>query len=103
MRIFAVRLFALSLPFVCSCGGTHYAMTARSTASRLEEARELGADRAAPYEYYYAQAHLEQAAIQAREASYSSAAELVDMAGTYAEKAIELTLGSRASQSSSDR
>ena len=44
-----------------------------SAASRVEEAKALGAEQLAPYEYYYAKEHLQQAQVEAAEASYSDA------------------------------
>ncbi len=73
------------------CGGTLYAINASSAASRIEEAKELGAERLAPYEYYYAKAHLEQAQIDASEASYSDAINYAETAEEYADKAINLS------------
>jgi Domain of unknown function (DUF4398) len=72
------------------CGGTLYAINASSAASRIEEAKELGAEQTAPYEYYYAKAHLEQAQVDAAEASYGDAVDYAETAEEYAEKAIKL-------------
>ena len=66
-----------------------------SAASRVEEAQAVGAEQLAPYEYYYAKEHLEQAQIEASEASYSDAANLADEAEQYANKAIELAQSAR--------
>ena len=40
---------------LAGCGNTLYAIQANAASSKLEEARELGAEKYAPYEYYYAQ------------------------------------------------
>ena len=72
------------------CGGSLYAINASSAASRIEEAKELGAEQTAPYEYYYAKAHLEQAQVDAAEASYGDAVDYAETAEEYAEKAIKL-------------
>lgn len=72
------------------CGGVYYAATVNGASSRVEEARVLGAETLAPYEYYYAKEHLEQAQIEAAEASYSDAANYAETAEEYANKAIEL-------------
>jgi hypothetical protein len=77
------------------CGGVHYAIAMGSASSRLEEAKAVGAEQLAPYEYYYAQEHLQQAQIEAAQASYSDAANLADEAEEYASKAIELAQGAR--------
>ncbi len=77
------------------CGGVHYAIAMGSANSRLEEAKAVGAEQLAPYEYYYAKEHVEQAQIEASEANYSDAANLADEAETYASKAIELSQSAR--------
>jgi hypothetical protein len=92
------RLAAVAAVLVSSsqaaCGGVYYAATVNGAASRIEHARELGAESLAPYEYYYAKAHLEQAEVEASEASYSDAAEYAETAEEYAQKAIELSQSS---------
>ncbi len=77
------------------CGGVHYAINISSASSRVEEARAVGAEQLAPYEYYYAKEHLQQAQIEASEASYSDAANLAEEAEQYASKAIELAQSAR--------
>jgi hypothetical protein len=77
------------------CGGVHYAIAVNSAASRVEEAKAVGAEQLAPYEYYYAKEHLQQAQIYASEASYSDAANTADEAEEYAAKAIELAQSAR--------
>jgi hypothetical protein len=77
------------------CGGLHYAILVNAAASRVEEAKAIGAEQLAPYEYYYAKEHLEQAQIEASEASYSDAANLAQEAEQYATKAIELAQTAR--------
>jgi hypothetical protein len=80
-------LLAALLP---ACGGVYYAATINGASSKLEEARVLGADTLAPYEYYYAKEHLEAAQFEAAEASYSDAAHYAETASEYAEKAVQL-------------
>jgi hypothetical protein len=77
------------------CGGLHYAIVVNAAASRVEEAKAIGAEQLAPYEYYYAKEHLEQAQVEASEASYSDAANLAQEAEQSANKAIELTQTAR--------
>jgi len=88
-------LVALALALTTGCGGLHYAIAVNSASARVEEAKALGADQLAPYEYYYAKAHLEQAQIESAEANYSDAANLAEEAETSAAKAIELTQTAR--------
>jgi hypothetical protein len=82
---------------VVGCGGTYYASVMHGAATRLEQARAAGAERFAPYEYYYAKAHLEQAQVEASEASYSDAANYAETAEEYAAKAIEVAAAARKS------
>jgi hypothetical protein len=73
------------------CGNVLYAVKANSAEQRFEEARELGAQESAPYEFYLAREHLEKAKVEAAEADYGDAARLSEAAERFAEKAIELT------------
>lgn len=73
------------------CGGVYYAATVNAASSRLEHAKEVGAEQYAPYEYYFAKEHLRQAQVEASEASYSDAAAYAETAEEYADKAIELS------------
>jgi Domain of unknown function (DUF4398) len=88
-------LCALAAVGAGGCGGVHYAISVNSAASRVEEAKAVGAEQLAPYEYYYAREHLEQAQVEASEASYSDAANLAEEAEEYANKAIELAQSAR--------
>jgi hypothetical protein len=82
----------LALLFVATgCGNTLYAIQANAADSKLEEARELGAEKFAPYEYYYAKEHLEKAKEEAADADYSDAIELASTCEEYADKAIRLS------------
>ena len=81
----------LTLPLTVACGNTLYAVQANSASSKLEEARELGAEQYAPYEYYFAKEHLQKAQTEAAEADYSDAVDLAETSEEYADKAIRLT------------
>lgn len=78
---------------LAGCGGSLYALKATSAAQKLETARALGAERYAPYEYFYAKEHLDKASEEARTADYGDAVDLADVADEYADKAIELSRG----------
>jgi hypothetical protein len=80
---------------VAGCGHGLFAIQARSAESKLAEARALQAPDLAPYEYYYAEVHLEQARQEAAEADYGDAIELAETSEEYAEKAIELSRKAR--------
>ena len=73
------------------CGGVQYAVVVNLAAARVAEAKALGADQLAPYEYYFAKEHLEQAQFEAAEASYSDASNLAEEADDHANTAIQLT------------
>ena len=86
-----VGLLAATLVSIAGCGNTLYAIQANAAASKLEEAKELGAEKFAPYEYYYAKEHLEKAQMEAAEADYGDADDLAELAEEYADKAIRLS------------
>ena len=71
------------------CGGVYYSVSVNAAQSRLEQARQMGAEQQAPYEYYFAREHLRQAQVEAAEASYSDAASYAETAELYAQKAID--------------
>jgi len=71
------------------CVGTVYGVKALSASATLEEAKTLGADELAQYEYYYADAMLLKAQEEAAQANYGDAIEFADVAEEYAEKAVE--------------
>ena len=72
------------------CGGIYYSVSVNAAQSRLEQARQMGAEAQAPYEYYFAREHLRQAQVEASEASYSDAAGYAETAELYAQKAIDV-------------
>jgi hypothetical protein len=73
------------------CGGFFYAIEASSATSRLEQAQALGAEKYAPYEYYYAYEHLWKAMEEASSADYGDAIDFADEAEKSADKAILLS------------
>ena len=87
-------LVCLALP-LSGCGGVYYAVTVNAATARVEQAREMGAEASAPYEYYYAREHLREAQLHAAEAAYGDAATYAETAETYAQKAIDLILASK--------
>jgi sugar phosphate isomerase/epimerase len=72
------------------CGNALYAVAANSASAKVEEARELGAEQYATYEYFLATEHLQKAQTEASEADYSDAANLAEKAEEHADKAIRL-------------
>jgi hypothetical protein len=81
----------VAIVLMTGCGNTIYAFKANSAANKVAEAHELGAEKLAPYEYYYAKAHLEKAQEEAAEADFSDAINLAETSEEYADKAIRLT------------
>lgn len=88
------KLRALSwvalLPAIAGCGNALYAVAANSASAKVEEARELGAEQYATYDFYLATEHLNKAQTEASEADYSDATNLAEQAEAHAEKAIRL-------------
>lgn len=81
--------FVLSCSSAVGCGNSLYALRANQAASKLEEARNAGAEQRAPYEYTVAKEHLEKAMSEAAEADYGDAYSLADTAYEYADRAVE--------------
>ncbi|MBX3187668.1 MAG: DUF4398 domain-containing protein [Labilithrix sp.] len=79
-----------AIPAMSGCGGIYYTVSMNAAQARLEQARQMGAEQQAPFEYYYAKEHLRQAQVEASEASYSDAAAYADTAELYAQKAIDV-------------
>lgn len=95
MRAIALhRLLALAAVLVAplsgGCGSVYYTVNVNAASTKLEQAKAMGAETAAPYEYYYAKEHLRQAQVEAAEASYSDAATYAETAELYAQKAIDV-------------
>jgi hypothetical protein len=91
----ATLVFATLAVLLAGCGHGLFAIHERSAAVKLAEARELGAPDLAAYEYYYAEAHFEQAKREAAEADYGDAVDLAVTSERYAEKAVELSRQAR--------
>lgn len=82
----ALAAAALSLG-TTGCGGVLYSVSIFSAESKLEAAEALGAERYAPYEYWYAREHLAKAKEEAALADYGDAIDFADTAQEFAEKA----------------
>lgn len=90
-RTLVGALAGLCLLGTSGCGGFFYALEASSATSKLETARSLGAEKYAPYEFYYAQEHLWKAMEEASSADYGDAIDFASAAEKYADKAITLS------------
>jgi hypothetical protein len=73
------------------CGNAVYVFRVNAASNKLAEARELGAEKLAPYEYYFASEHLTKARTEASEADYSDAINFAEVIEEYADKAIRLS------------
>jgi Domain of unknown function (DUF4398) len=82
---------ALCLFGTSGCGGFFYAIYAGGATSKIETAQQLGAEKYAPYEYYYAKEHLLKAMEEASSAQYGDAIDLASEAEKSADKAITLS------------
>jgi hypothetical protein len=89
-RIAVASILGASALGVSACGNTLYAIEVNSASSKLEEAKELGAEEYAPYEYWFALQHIDKAQTEASEGDYSDAVKLAEIGGEYADKAIQL-------------
>ncbi len=87
---FGATLAVALLPCVTGCGGVLYSVSVFGAESKLEAAEALGAERYAPYEYWYAREHLGKAKEEAALADYGDAIDFADIAQEYAEKAANL-------------
>ena len=88
----AARAIAVTFALlaVSGCGGVLYAAQAGGAAAKLEQAKEVGAEERAPYEYYVAREHMTKASEEASQGDYGDAADLAEIAEEYADKAIRL-------------
>ncbi len=71
------------------CGNSLYALRVNAAASKLEQARNAGAEQRAPYEYTLAKEHLDKAMSEAAEADYGDAYTLANAAYDYADQAVQ--------------
>jgi len=85
----------IGLLAIAGCGNTLYSIQANSASGKLEEARELGAEQSAPYQYFYAKEHLKKAQTEAAEADYSDAVDLAQASEESAVEAIRLAREAR--------
>ena len=79
----------------CGCGPVLYTTHLRSAEQKLDQARDENARWYAPYEYYFAEAHLDQAREEAAEAQYEDAVRYAEVAEAWSERALAITKRSR--------
>lgn len=88
-------LVALSLS---ACGPALYTAKLVSAERQLDRAREQNARWYAPYEYYFAEVHLQKAREEAAEASYEDALRFARTAEEFSSRALEITERRRQSE-----
>src|SRR5688572_22519600 len=93
MRRSKAGLAALSAlcALASGCGPSLYTAGIRTAEQKLQSARDENARWYAPYEYYFAEAHLHQAREEAAQASYEDAIRYAKTARDYGERALEIT------------
>ncbi len=89
-RRWSAWVFVLVLATVAGCGPVYYSVNVAGASQAVEEARQAGAERTAPYEYFYAEAHLRQAREFAGEAEYQTASDMASVAETYGNRARDI-------------
>ena len=89
--------FAAAAALVLSaCGPVLFTTRIDAAERKLQQARDENARWYAPYEYYYAEAHLEKARTEAAEASYEDALRYARTAEQYSVRALQITAHKRA-------
>ncbi len=99
MKRLAVAAAAIALLGTTGCGNFFYAIYSTGATSKLETAQALGAEKYAPYHFYYAQEHLWKAAEEAATADYGDAIDYADEAEKAADEAIKLSKAAHESPS----
>jgi hypothetical protein len=85
------------------CGNSVYLVRVAQAEKSFEEAKELGAEQSAPYEYYSAEVRIAEAQRQAAQAEYGNAAHLSREARGYSILAIEKAKKSKAKEPASPK
>ncbi len=76
---------------VGGCGNAIYAFQSSTAEAKLQQAKDLEAEKLAAYEYYMALEYLKQASVEAAEADYGDAIEFAEISESHADKAIALS------------
>ncbi len=82
--ILSVCVWSLS-----GCGAAAYSYNAVRAARSVERARQVGAEKLAPYEMTLAKAYLEKAREESAEAAYEEAVHLAKLSRSIADRAVE--------------
>lgn len=84
-----------ALLWLCACGPVMYNSAVSKAEGALEQAREQNAHWYAPYEYHFAQAHLDKAYEEAAHAEYEDAVRFAKTARDYADRALRMAARQR--------
>ena len=76
---------------VLSCGPVQYSHHILQATAAMAEAEEAQAEEEAPYEYWYADAHLKQARREVGYSDFQEAVKCARIAHEYASKAVEIS------------
>lgn len=88
-RLTHVPLMLAAVAVLASCGTTLYISKIRQANEAFEQAKAVGAETRAPYEYYGAEVRLEEAKRLAAVAEYGTAVKLAEEARLLSETAIQ--------------
>ena len=80
------------------CGPVLYTASVHSAERKLKQARDENARWYAPYEYYFAEAHLRQAQHDAAAAAYEDALQYAKICEDFSTRALEITRRKRLSE-----
>jgi len=92
----ALVALPLAVLLTGGCGGLIYSVGDSGAESKFREAKKLGAEQHAPYEYYTAQEHLKKAAEEAAQGDYGDAISFANIAEDNAKQAIKIARKARA-------
>ena len=81
-----------------ACGPTHFSIHSVSASRHVEQARHMGAETLAPYEFRMAVSHLDKAREEAGKAEYHDAVKLARIANEQAQKAVVVARERKGSQ-----
>lgn len=85
-----LALLALLAVPIFGCGPALYTVDVRSAEQKLKQARDENARWYAPYEYYFAEAHLQQAQLEAADAAYEDAIRYAKTAEEFSVRALAI-------------
>ena len=91
MSLFRIVLLACLSGAILSCGPVQYSHHVLRANAAIAEAETAEAPEEAPYEYWYADAHLKQARREVGYSDFQEAVKCARIANEYATKAVEIS------------